>query len=402
MSLTPLEIHFSQHALALARRGLYTTTPNPRVGAVIFQGEKIAGEGWHEKAGANHAEINALQKAQTIGVAVKGATMVVTLEPCAHHGKTPPCVEALIHSGIRRLIVLSGDPNPLVAGQGLSACASAGIEVVSPDEIKTHHPALVQGALQLNRGFFSRFLRGRPWVNLKMAASLDGRIALASGESQWITGEKARHDGQYWRARSCALITGIGTVLRDDPHLNVRHPPSLIDDLANSSTTTDTIAKGHYREPLKVVLDSLGAMPASAKILQGATVLSVGLEPNPGFTPTPEHAYWQAPELAGKINLWSVMEELAKRQCNEVMVEAGAILCGAFLESGLVDQLTLYLAPKFLGAKAMPLATFSSPTSLAQDWGFRLEESQVFGDDVRLIYVNKSAKLHSGIPIGNT
>jgi len=343
-------------ALQLAQRGLLTATPNPRVGCVLVKNGKNIGEGWHVRAGEPHAEVHALRAA---GAAAQGATAYVTLEPCSHHGRTPPCAEALIEAGVARVVCAMQDPNPRVAGQGFAMLRAAGIAVEC---------GLMEAAARdLNIGFVSRMTRGLPFVRSKIAASLDGRTALANGVSQWITGAAARVDVQHWRARSCALVTGIGTVLADDPQLNVR-------------IATE-------RQPLRVVLDSALRMPPTARMLQGGRVLVCTASQDAGKRAALERQGAEVlllPDAAGQVDLPAVLRELARRGINEVLVEAGKTLNGALLRAGLVDELLLYLAPQLLGDAARGLADLGELTQLEQRVGLVWQEVRHVGGDMRI------------------
>ena len=343
-------------ALQLAQRGLLTATPNPRVGCVLVKNGKNIGEGWHVRAGEPHAEVHALRAA---GAAAQGATAYVTLEPCSHHGRTPPCAEALIEAGVARVVCAMQDPNPRVAGQGFAMLRAAGIAVEC---------GLMEAAARdLNIGFVSRMTRGLPFVRSKIAASLDGRTALANGVSQWITGAAARVDVQHWRARSCALVTGIGTVLADDPQLNVR-------------IATE-------RQPLRVVLDSALRMPPTARMLQGGRVLVCTASQDAGKRAALERQGAEVlllPVTAGQVDLPAVLRELARRGINEVLVEAGKTLNGALLRAGLVDELLLYLAPQLLGDAARGLADLGELTQLEQRVGLVWQEVRHVGGDMRI------------------
>ena len=357
-------------ALRLAERGLYGTSPNPRVGCVLVRDGDVVGEGWHERAGEPHAEVHALREA---GGAARGATAYVTLEPCSHHGRTPPCAEALVEAGVARVVVATQDPNPQVAGQGIEKLRAAGIEVEC---------GLMEAeARELNIGFFARMTRGMPWVRSKIAMSLDGRTALGNGKSQWITGDAARQDVQRWRARSCAVLTGINTVLADDARLDVR--------------SVDT-----GRQPLRVVLDSGLQMPLSARMLQpistpaggsgtggeGRVLIysavqdmekSVALE-RAGAT------VCALPDGNGQVDLPAVLCDLAQRGCNEVLVEAGSTLNGALLRAGLVDELLLYVAPQLLGDAACGMAQLGELTSLDQRVNLKWQDVRQVGADLRI------------------
>jgi diaminohydroxyphosphoribosylaminopyrimidine deaminase/5-amino-6-(5-phosphoribosylamino)uracil reductase len=307
-----------RRSLELAENGLYTTTPNPRVGCVVTQKEKIVGEGWHERAGGPHAEVVALQEA---GSEAAGATAYVNLEPCNHHGRTPPCVDALKKAKVRRVVAAMRDPNP-EAARGADALSAAGIEV--------DFGLMQEQAHELNIGFVSRMTRGRPWVRLKVAATLDGRTALADGKSQWITGGEARRDGHRWRARACAILTGIGTVKADNPRLTVREVETP-------------------RQPLRVIVDSRIETPPQARILEGGGVLifsgKSGTAPRGAELVT-------LPNPSQKVDLPRMLEELGRRGVNELHVEAGLRLNGSLVREGCVDEFLVYLNPSFLGDAA--------------------------------------------------
>jgi len=353
-----------QRALTLAARGLETTDPNPRVGCVIAQRGRVVGEGWHERAGEAHAEIAALRAAGTQAV---GATVYVTLEPCSHHGRTPPCVEALIAARVARVLIAARDPNPQVDGKGAAALRAAGIAVES---------GLMEGeAIDLNAGFFRRMLTGRPLVRVKLAMSLDGRTALASGESRWITGEAARQDVQHWRARSSAILTGIGTVLADDPRLDVRLPVE---------------AGAARRQPLRIVLDSQLRTPPGARLFETPgevlilTTLTAPEDPR-ALQLTSRGARLESLPLEGeRVALAPVLDRLAELELNEVLVEAGAILAGEMLRQALVDELLLYVGLRLLGPSARALVTMPPLARLADAPSFSLFDMQPMGDDLRL------------------
>lgn len=344
-------------ALQLAERGLYTTTPNPRVGCVLVSAGTVVGEGWHERAGEPHAEVHALREA---GGAARGATAYVTLEPCSHHGRTPPCAEALVAAGVSRVVCAMQDPNPLVAGNGLAALRAAGIEVECG--------LMEAAARELNIGFVTRMTRGVPWVRSKIAASLDGRTALANGTSQWITGPAARRDVQHWRARSCAVLTGSGTVLADDPRLNVRE--------VNAE-----------RQPLRVVLDSRLRTPPQAAILRGGALIYTAVADAAGSAALQAQGA-EVVMLAGadgQVDLSGVMDDLARRGINEVLVEAGRTLNGALLQAGLVDELVLFLAPQLLGDAARGLAELGELTQLRQRVALQWQDVRQVGGDLRIV-----------------
>lgn len=335
----PFDRGFMARAIELAARGLYTTEPNPRVGCVLVRDGDIVGEGWHIRAGEGHAEVNALAQA---GNRARGATAYVTLEPCSHFGKTPPCANALIDAGVSRVVTAMQDPNPQVAGQGLARLRAAGIEVDCG--------VLEAEARALNPGFIKRMQQGLPWVRLKLAMSMDGRTAMASGESQWITGPQARADVQRWRARSGAVISGADSVLLDDSALTVR--PA---ELGLEPALAEAAAA---RQPLRVLIDGRLRVPLHQRLFREAgPVLVVCADPQQ------RHAeYLQSnaellalPGEAGRVDLAALLQELGRRGCNEVLVESGAALAGAFWQAGLVDELILYMAPRLLGSRARPL-----------------------------------------------
>lgn len=357
---TASEREWMARALELAALGRDSTQPNPRVGCVLVRDGEVVGEGWHRRAGEPHAEAFALEAA---GARARGATAYVTLEPCNHHGRTPPCTEALIAAGIARVVYAVPDPDPRVDGGGAARLRAAGVDVVSG--------LLADAADDLNAGFFSRLRRGRPWVRLKLAASLDGRTALASGESQWITSEAARLDVQAWRAQSAAILTGVGTVLADDPALTVR------------------IGDEPRRQPLRVVLDSRRRAPHGARVFTGPgeSCLFVredlaAAAPAPG----PRTSLEPVPAAAdGGLSLPDVLRRLGARQVNEVWVEAGATLAGALLGAQLVDELVVYLAPTLLGPDARPLARLPLLGRLADRPAWRIHDLRTIGPDARIM-----------------
>jgi diaminohydroxyphosphoribosylaminopyrimidine deaminase / 5-amino-6-(5-phosphoribosylamino)uracil reductase len=358
MSFSAVDHGMMGRALQLAERGLWTTSPNPRVGCVLVRDGRIVGEGWHEKAGQPHAEVHALRAA---GEQARGATAYVSLEPCSHHGRTPPCAEALIAAGVARVVAAMTDPNPLVAGQGLARLQAAGIATASG--------LLENEARELNIGFVSRMTRGRPWLRLKAAASLDGKTALNNGVSQWITGPEARRDGHAWRARACAILTGIGTVRDDDPQLSVRD--------------VDTT-----RQPLRVVVDSRLEIPLTARILHGGGTLVVGaidhaekaalLRSTGNFVEILKNP-------AGKVDLKAMLELLASRGINEVHAEAGCKLNGSLLREGLVDELLLYLAPCLIGDQASGLFNLPELATLDGKRPLQIRDLRQVGADIRVL-----------------
>jgi diaminohydroxyphosphoribosylaminopyrimidine deaminase / 5-amino-6-(5-phosphoribosylamino)uracil reductase len=354
---------FMARALRLAELGLFTTTPNPRVGCVIVGDGRVVGEGWHHSAGAPHAEINALQAA---GGAARGATVYVSLEPCSHHGRTPPCAQALIAAGVRRVVAALQDPNPQVAGRGLAMLKDAGIACECG--------LLEREARELNIGFVARMTRGRPWVRVKIAASLDARTALENGASQWITGPAARLDGQRWRARACAILSGIGTVRADDPQFNVRDVETP-------------------RQPLKVVVDSRLELAPQARLLNGGGVLLASAGEAGEKTRAERAAALRAagaeivwmPNVEGRIDLAALLAELGRRGINELHVEAGAGLNGALLAAGLVDELLLYLAPCLLGDTARGLISLPALASLDGKRALAIHDARMVGADLRIL-----------------
>lgn len=345
-------------ALRLAERGRYSTHPNPQVGCVLVKDGAVVGEDWHRKAGDSHAEVLALHAA---GAAAAGATAYVTLEPCSHFGRTPPCVEALIEAKVARVVAAMQDPNPQVRGRGLARLRAAGVAV--------QWGLMGESAACLNPGFISRMQRGRPLVRLKLAASLDGRTAMASGESRWITGASARRDVHRWRAEAGAVLTGVNTVIADNPSLNVRLP-------------------GEWSPPLRIVLDSTLRTPASARMLAlpGRTLIMTTAAHNPA---------WAALQAAGaevvqiashgmRVDLANALDELARREVNTVLVEGGARLGGALLRAGLVDEVILYTAGRLLGGAARALAEFAGLERLADAPVLCLEDVRQVGEDLRI------------------
>ncbi len=348
-------------ALHLAELGLYGTSPNPRVGCVIVKDGKRLGCGWHKKAGEPHAEVYALQQA---GEAARGATAYVTLEPCSHFGRTPPCSDALISAGVARVVVAMTDPNPQVSGAGIGRLRAAGIAVDCY--------LMENAALTLNAGFAKRMNCGMPKVICKAGMSLDGRTALANGVSQWITGADARLDVQRQRARSCAVLTGINTVLADDAQLNVRGIET-------------------FRQPLRVVLDSRLRMPTDARILPGALIYcAIGDERKAAQLQNAGATVVVMPDENARVDLSAALRDLADRGCNEVLVEAGAVLTGALLKAGLVDELLLYIAPQLLGDAARGMANLGELVRLDQRIELIFQDVRQVGGDLRIVAtVNK-------------
>ncbi|HAJ91321.1 MAG TPA: bifunctional diaminohydroxyphosphoribosylaminopyrimidine deaminase/5-amino-6-(5-phosphoribosylamino)uracil reductase RibD [Gammaproteobacteria bacterium] len=348
-------------ALRLAERGLLTTAPNPRVGCVLVRDDTVVGEGWHEFTGGPHAEINALQQA---GPQAAGATAYVTLEPCCHQGRTPPCTDALIAAGVARVVAAIEDPNPRVAGMGLAALRNAGIDTAAG--------LLAVAAEQLNAGFVMRMRQGRPWVRCKLAMSLDGRTAMASGESRWITGDAARRDVHRLRARSAAIMTGIGTVQADDPSLTVR---------------LDALDDG-FRQPLRVILDSQLRTPPDAKLLDlpGDTLIVSGADDagKAARLTRSNVSVVTLPMQVGRLDLPAVLHYLGTLQINEVHLEAGATLCGALLQAGLIDELVIYMAPHLMGDAARGLFALPGLEQMAQRIKLAINDIRAVGDDWRI------------------
>jgi diaminohydroxyphosphoribosylaminopyrimidine deaminase/5-amino-6-(5-phosphoribosylamino)uracil reductase len=350
---------YMERALSLAALGLYTSDPNPRVGCILVRDGRIVGEGWHERAGQAHAEVAALAAA---GVDARGATAYVTLEPCSHHGRTPPCADALVRAGIRRVVCASIDPNPRVAGAGVERLEAAGIPVsVGPCSAE---------ARALNVGFFSRFERGRPFIRLKLAMSLDARTAPAGGGRMWISGEASRADVQQWRARSSAILTGAGTVRIDDPRLDVRLEYGL-----------------WVRQPLKVVLDPALSCPATAQVFRdGRTLVFATERASRSHSVPPTVLEERVPAAGRRLDLAAVVARLATLEVNELLVECGPTLAAGFIAARLVDEMILYVAPVLLGADAAPLTALEGPRGDGRvAAAFELVGTERLGADVRLI-----------------
>lgn len=356
------DAEFMSRALHLAERGLYTTDPNPRVGCVIVKDGQIVGEGWHRQAGGPHAEIEALRQS---GDRAHGATAYVSLEPCCHHGKTPPCTDALISAGIVRVVAAMKDPNPRVAGEGLKRLKEAGVEVACG--------LLENAAAALNPGFCKRMKTGRPYIRSKLAMSLDGRTALPSGESKWITGEDARRDAHCLRARSSAILTGIGTVLQDDPELTVRLPETT----------------GEILQPVRVVLDSRLRISATLRLAGGRnrTVVLTAISDKERIHALSDNFDIETlpAALDGRLDLTAVADWLGQRQFNEILVEAGPILNGALLRANLVDEWIVYVAPVILGDGARGLFRLPDLTSMVERFELKISDLRQVGSDLRLI-----------------
>jgi diaminohydroxyphosphoribosylaminopyrimidine deaminase/5-amino-6-(5-phosphoribosylamino)uracil reductase len=359
MSFSAADHGFMARALQLARRGLFSTAPNPRVGCVLVRDGRVIAEGWHEKAGLPHAEAAAIAALATAGGNARGATAYVTLEPCSHFGRTPPCADALIAAGVSRVVAAMQDPNPLVAGQGLAKLAAAGVAVESG--------LLAAEAQELNIGFVSRMTRGRPWLRLKVAASLDGKTALNNGVSQWITGADARRDAHAWRARSCAVLTGIGTVKDDNPRLTVREVETT-------------------RQPLRVVIDSRLETPADAAVLEGGKVLiAAAADGERGDALRARGAeIVLLPNAQGKVDLHALLRELGRRGVNEVLAEAGTRLNGSLLREDCVDELLIYQAPILIGDAGRGMFGLAELADLAGVTRLDIIERRAVGADFRI------------------
>lgn len=360
---TPEDHAYMARALQLARYGLYTTHPNPRVGCVLVRDGQIVGEGWHERAGQPHAEVLALRAAEE---RAQGATAYVSLEPCAHYGRTPPCAEALVAAKVAKVITAMVDPNPLVAGQGLQRLQAAGIETASG--------LLAAEARALNPGFMSLMERQRPFVRIKTAMSLDGRTAMASGESVWITGEAARRDVQFWRAQAGAVLTGIDTVLMDQPKLNVR------------LTAQELGISGEVRQPVRVVLDSKLRFPLEAPLLKtvGQVLIYTCSTDETKITLLQSLGVIVRQFSGERLDLTEVLNALKVDGINEVHVEAGATLSGQFIEQGLADELVLYMAPHLMGSAARPL--FNLPLiTMAERYALTIQDIRAVGKDWRIL-----------------
>lgn len=354
--------NWMSRALELAREGLYSAAPNPRVGCVLVAGDTAVGEGFHARTGGPHAEVEALDAA---GSQARGATAYVGLEPCSHHGRTAPCVEALISAGIGRVVAAMADPNPRVAGRGFAALRAAGVEV--------RVGLMAEEAAALNAGFVSRMRRQRPRVTIKLGASLDGRIAMASGESRWITGSAARADVQRLRGESCAIVTGIGTVSADDPRLDLRLP--------------DALTRG--RQPLRVILDGGLRIRPDARILQppGASVVYTAAAASPAAESL--RAAGAEVEFLPRgpdgLDLPSLLRALVERECNDVLVEAGPTVAGAFVAAGLADRLVVYLAPALMGSTALEMLSLPGLSRMSERLQWRFVDVGLIGEDLRIV-----------------
>lgn len=367
-----LDAHYMARAVELARKGLYSTHPNPRVGCVIVRDGQIVGEGWHVRAGEPHAEVHALRQA---GELARGACAYVTLEPCSHHGRTPPCADALVKAGVARVVAAMQDPNPQVAGNGLKRLAEAGIEVAS---------GVLEGeARALNPGFLKRMEHGLPYVRVKLAMSLDGRTAMASGESQWITGPAARSAVQRLRARSSVVLSSASSVLADNARMTVRGEELGLD--------ADTTALALARPPLRVLIDGRLRLPLDAAFYQAGPVLVVSAVEGDARHAADGLELLHLPGENGQVDLRQLLLELARRGVNEVLVEAGPGLAGAFAQQGLVDEYQLFVAGKFLGSSARPLLDWPL-ARMSEAPTLKITEIRAVGDDWRVIAIPVPAR----------
>lgn len=375
MAISDADFVFMARAIKLAEKGKYTTHPNPRVGCVLVKSGEVIAEGYHQKAGEPHAEINALSQLHAEQGSqqklAQGSTAYVTLEPCSHTGKTPPCSNALIEAGVSRVVIAMQDPNPQVAGQGIQRLLDAGVDVETG--------ILEAQSRALNPGFIKRMEQGLPWVRVKLAMSLDGRTAMASGESQWITGADARNDVQYLRASSDAILTGIGTVLADDPSMNVR------------LSVSDLGLSGEVRQPKCVILDSYLQTPLDAKILKTAsdTIICMSNDPDEKISRAFNALGVQLFEFESDENdhlpLTQILKQLARQEINEVHVEAGATLCGSLIKEKLVDELVIYMAPSLMGSTARGLLNLPGLETMADKIKLNIQDIRAVGDDWRII-----------------
>ena len=369
---SPQDVAFMQLALDLAKQGEFTTTPNPSVGCVLVKDGEVVGKGFHAKAGEPHAEVMALREA---GEKARGATAYVTLEPCSHFGRTPPCAKGLVEAGVSKVIAAMCDPNPQVAGKGL--------QILSDASIQSAVGLLEENAEQLNKGFLKRMRTGKPFVQLKLAMSIDGKTAMASGESKWITSAQARADVQQYRAKASAILSTSQTVLADDPSLNVRWEELPSDVKAG-------YAQEKLRQPVRVILDSSHKVRSDFKVFSTESPVWLVGEDNYPLTGFPVFTeYLQLDRNQGETRLQALMAELGKRQINTLWVEAGATLAGALIAENLVDELIIYMAPKLLGDQARDLCHLPNLTQLADAPLWQLQSCEPVGDDLKLIYIKK-------------
>ena len=369
---SPQDVAFMQLALDLAKQDKFTTTPNPSVGCVLVKDGKVVGKGFHAKAGEPHAEVMALREARE---KARGATAYVTLEPCSHFGRTPPCTKGLVEAGVSKVIAAMCDPNPQVAGKGLQILSDSGIESAVG--------LLEENAEQLNKGFLKRMRTGKPFVQLKLAMSIDGKTAMASGESKWITGAQARADVQQYRAKASAILSTSQTVLADDPSLNVRWeelPPDVKADYPQEK----------LRQPVRVILDSSHKVRSDFKVFSTESPVWLVGEEDYSLTDFPLFTdYLKLDRNQGETRLQALMSALGKRQINTLWVEAGATLAGALIAENLVDELIIYMAPKLLGDQARDLCHLPNLTQLTDAPLWQLQSCEPIGDDLKLIYIRK-------------
>ncbi len=364
-------------ALRLAKKGVYTTHPNPRVGCVLVRDGQIVGRGWHKKAGTGHAEVKALADA---GELAKGSTAFVTLEPCSHFGRTPPCAKALIDAEVSEVVAAMQDPNPEVSGRGFKLLRDAGINV---------RCGLMEGeARALNQGFIKRMETGSPYLRIKMAISVDGRTAMASGESQWITGPAARSDVQRLRAQSSAIISGIGTILHDDAALTVRAGELGLDPKRSQEIASI--------QPLRVILDRQARLPKNARLFEQSSPILWCVADDSRLSAEAEEIsrfenveVLRLAERSAESELQQVLSKLAEYQCNEVLLESGSVLAGRFIEQGLWDELVIFMAPKLLGSEARPLADLAL-SAMSQNIELALKDVRQVGQDIRMTYLPAS------------
>ena len=369
---SPQDVAFMQLALDLAKQGKFTTTPNPSVGCVLVKDGKVVGKGFHAKAGEPHAEVMALREARE---KARGATAYVTLEPCSHFGRTPPCTKGLVEAGVSKVIAAMCDPNPQVAGKGLQILSDSGIESAVG--------LLEENAEQLNKGFLKRMRTGKPFVQLKLAMSIDGKTAMASGESKWITGAQARADVQQYRAKASAILSTSQTVLADDPSLNVRWEELPPDVKAG-------YPQEKLRQPVRVILDSSHKVRSDFKVFSTESPVWLVGEEDYSLTDFPLFTdYLKLDRNQGETRLQALMSALGKRQINTLWVEAGATLAGALIAENLVDELIIYMAPKLLGDQARDLCHLPNLTQLTDAPLWQLQSCEPIGDDLKLIYIRK-------------
>ncbi len=362
--------YWLKKAIKVAEKGIYTTTPNPRVGCILVKDGRLIGQGWHIRAGENHAEINALNNAHENNESPAGSTAYISLEPCSHTGKTLPCVDSLIKAQIKEVVIADIDPNPAVKGNGVEKLKDASINVIHSNECSAVH---------INPGYFKRHRIGKPWVRLKLATSMDGRIACLNGNSKWITCTESRQNGHLLRLRSDAVITGVNTIIKDDPQLNVRLERKQLESIGFKSIPS-------HLQPLRIVMDSNGRTPKSARILN---------DNQPTLIATTQKQNMDVEQFIGgnndqKVDIQKLLEHIATKCCNEVLVEAGATLSGSFIEQNQVDEIILYIAPSFIGHLAMPLLKLPIIENIERRWQFSITDSQILGSDLKITLANQA------------